>query len=307
MTPDEISKLRDRLKQKHGLDDLDLYPSGDDIELHKLVVPKGRRSQGIGSAVMRDLNAAADASGKRVVLDLAGRGDRWGTTSKARLRRFYTAHGFTSNHGRGKDYRLSREMYRNPQAVSKPGKIREREHPYIKSAKKHFGLARHIGGAGYLTPRGELIDFSGAREGGRPEQRAYDHRQIHAAPGIPSHPESHSESMTHFMRETGSIRVMANSKGTDLGFDMVHPPTRAQLSTIRRVTGHDADLRFDVRHPDTFEVEHTVSGTGRDFHNMVAGVNRRFRDRGVQTNEMADELIAQTLMVYLPPEVSRPL
>lgn len=105
-------------KAKHGLEDFDLGhdPRTDSIELQQITVPRGNRKRGVGSAAMADLNAFADRHGKRIWLQTASKGNETGTTSPARLRRFYGRHGFVRNAGRRKDFALSMyaSMYRDP-------------------------------------------------------------------------------------------------------------------------------------------------------------------------------------------------
>ena len=84
--------------------------SDGDIHLASVIVSKGNRQQGIGSEFMADLVAYADANGKRVVLSPGQPDDRHGTTSRARLVRFYKRFGFIENKGRNKDYQISEGM-----------------------------------------------------------------------------------------------------------------------------------------------------------------------------------------------------
>jgi hypothetical protein len=57
----------------------------------------------------------------------------------------------------------------------------------------------------YFLSGGEMLDMTGASEGGTPGVRAYDHRQIGEV-----YPDSYPEVesyMRDFMRQTGAIRV----------------------------------------------------------------------------------------------------
>lgn len=84
----------------------------NNLSLHHFVVPKEKRKSGIGSQIMEELIKFADKYNKMLVLSPATRDDRIGTTSKARLVKFYKRFGFVENKGRNKDYRLSYSMYR---------------------------------------------------------------------------------------------------------------------------------------------------------------------------------------------------
>lgn len=83
------------------------------IVLSKIAVPREQQKQGVGTAIMQALVKFADE--QRVRLALSPEADReLGTTSRARLVRFYKRFGFVENKGRNKDYRLSEAMYRPP-------------------------------------------------------------------------------------------------------------------------------------------------------------------------------------------------
>jgi len=93
--------------------DLHVFPySDDDIKLNMISVPKENRKQGIGSQVMNDLTEYADSVGKRIILTTGVRDPHMGTTSGARLKKFYKQFGFVENKGRNKDFTISASMYR---------------------------------------------------------------------------------------------------------------------------------------------------------------------------------------------------
>ena len=83
------------------------------ILLDKIIVPKERRKQGIGSQILQELTNYADSVGKRIELSLAVKGDNFGTTSRGRLVDFYSRFGFKENKGKNKDYSTMSSMYRN--------------------------------------------------------------------------------------------------------------------------------------------------------------------------------------------------
>ena len=107
----ESEDYGDYLAKKHGVK-LHLSDRKDSIHLHNIIVPKEKRRQGVGSAVMRDINDYADQHGKTVTLQTAVKDDFHGTTSQSRLKRFYKGHGYVENKGRNKDFSLSGNMYR---------------------------------------------------------------------------------------------------------------------------------------------------------------------------------------------------
>jgi GNAT superfamily N-acetyltransferase len=81
------------------------------VILSALIVPKGARNSGTGSAVLAALTAYADAHG--LPLATSPCADFGG--SVARLRRFYARFGFAPNKGRSRDYGTQETMIRRPQ------------------------------------------------------------------------------------------------------------------------------------------------------------------------------------------------
>jgi len=94
------------------------------ITLDKLIVPRGRRERGLGSALMRDLVAYADRQGKQVRLTPSG---AYGGAPR-RLARFYARFGFVRNEGAQRDPGCGESMYRDPVRRSagspRPGRSR---------------------------------------------------------------------------------------------------------------------------------------------------------------------------------------
>lgn len=96
--------------------DVNLLSGGNALRLNLLVVPRGLRKQGLGSEAMRRLGEYADKKHLRILLDPATasptEGAAQGTTSRARLVRFYKRFGFVENKGRRKDFSVSAGMIR---------------------------------------------------------------------------------------------------------------------------------------------------------------------------------------------------
>jgi GNAT superfamily N-acetyltransferase len=78
--------------------------------LSRIEVPKDLRNQGLGSQVMKDLLAEADATG--VTMALSPSSDFGG--NKSRLTEFYKRFGFVPNSGRNKDFSAPRETMIRP-------------------------------------------------------------------------------------------------------------------------------------------------------------------------------------------------
>jgi GNAT superfamily N-acetyltransferase len=112
----KVRAWADQVETRLGLESFDVWPTGPKtIRLNLLVIPKDKRKQGLGSQAMRELIDYADANGLRITLSPALSDDRKGTTSRARLVRFYKQFGFVENKGRRKDFSISDGMVRDPQ------------------------------------------------------------------------------------------------------------------------------------------------------------------------------------------------
>jgi GNAT superfamily N-acetyltransferase len=92
-----------------------------DLELSSIVVPRENRGQGRGSLAVEALARFADAHGVRVLLTPNRRDPGRGTTSRARLVRFYRRFGFVENKGRHKDFTTMAGMLREPRPATTAG------------------------------------------------------------------------------------------------------------------------------------------------------------------------------------------
>lgn len=96
-----------------------------------------------------------------------------------------------------------------------------------KQAEKEFGLTDNFYEAGWIMPDGKLIDFSGKNEGGTPNRRPLDHRDIGQVCV-----KGGTEGLSEFMEDCKSIRF---SKYHDGGVhaDMTRQPTSEQCRRLR--------------------------------------------------------------------------
>lgn len=88
----EAFVLRD-LEDKYGID-LDLYDNGKFLELSRIIIPKDKRGEGIGSEIMKQINDYADSKGLKIYLTPS---KDFGASSVSRLEKFYKDHGFVKN------------------------------------------------------------------------------------------------------------------------------------------------------------------------------------------------------------------
>lgn len=96
---------------------------------------------------------------------------------------------------------------------------------------RELGLTEDWREAGYITPRGSLIDLSGKREGGERGTRALDHREAGGTVG-----------MQEYMA-LGNIRIDANSKSMDISRE----PSQEQYKRIAEfVDNSNGEITLDV-------------------------------------------------------------
>jgi len=111
----ESIDIEDQIKTKLGLQSVIVTENDDTITLHSLIVGKGKRGQGLGSKAIQMLTDYADKKQKRIVLTTTVKDKQGGTTSRARLVKFYKQFGFVESKGRNIDYTIGvGKMYREP-------------------------------------------------------------------------------------------------------------------------------------------------------------------------------------------------
>ena len=78
---------------------------------YSIKVPKEKRNQGLGTAVMQSIIDLADQQQRILVMTPS---TDFGASSVERLKKFYKRFGFVENKGKNKDFSISETLYRNP-------------------------------------------------------------------------------------------------------------------------------------------------------------------------------------------------
>jgi len=158
---------------------------------------------------------------------------------------------------RGKAYYYEEESYRDEQGVS-----RTRHIGYVGPASggdglmnttslvppnsyhgrsiddkaiKTFGTTNDPSEGGYILRDGQMLDFSGKKEGGTAGKRAYDHRDIDKVIKLKRKPEIRYEYVETYLQKTGSIRMFYDKKDSILRLDMRRRPTSAENDRVRLI------------------------------------------------------------------------
>ena len=104
----------------------------------------------------------------------------------------------------------------------------EQREKLFADAKARFGLTNNFKVAGYMLPDGSLLDFSEANDGGDPNQRTLDHREIEGIimdEGVEY--DSRWMYLADFMNE-GAIRLLPEYAGINL----MKAPTKEQRQRL---------------------------------------------------------------------------
>jgi hypothetical protein len=194
---------------------------------------------------------------------------------------------------------LKRGMKAIARATPKPA-VKATELPMadealVKSAIEKFGLTRNPAEAGYIMPKGQMLDLSGKVDTGDYQRigdfhvpnrgmrdymggkRYTDHREIQDIPGIDA---GGTDAMYDFMTRARSARFMPMDTG--VGFEMTVMPDEQQL--LRALEGHrrltartpDRDLpRFEITDPKKQATVDSLSYEGSEIEPLM----KWFRER----------------------------
>jgi len=155
-----------------------------------------------------------------------------------------------------------------------------------KAAKKAFknidwkrlrelGTTNDFFEAGYITPKGRLVDLSGKKEGGPPGTRILDHREVGGTVGMQE------------LQKYGYIRMDANS-GL---LDMAAPPTADQIKQIRKLL----DSTYNPMGP-RIELSEGLGPLLR--HNQYYGEAKRTFNRNYPNEVKSSRIIADIKRFY---------
>ena len=122
-TTEEAAPVEEVVEEDVTLDDIskkyedvtiDVFEKENVLSLDRIIVPEGKRGEGIGSNVMQDLIDYADKNNLKIILTPS---KDFGATSVTRLKKFYKQFGFIDNKGKNRDFSHKESMYRNPEEV----------------------------------------------------------------------------------------------------------------------------------------------------------------------------------------------
>lgn len=113
----KVRQFNDELNAEYNIHVLHFYMvrSNGYMIIDSIMIAKEQLKTGLGTKIMQRLVAFADQNGLAMALTPGLKDDRWGTTSRNRLIKFYKRFGFVENKGRKKDFTTVHLMIRKPQ------------------------------------------------------------------------------------------------------------------------------------------------------------------------------------------------
>lgn len=146
-------------------------------------------------------------------------------------------------------------------------------------AKRTFGVTRYFEEAGYITSDGQLLDFSGRKDGYQgPPARNVDHREIHRVYPEGAFPEDTvgTANMIDFMNR-GNIRLQSN--GADIS--TVNPLTSAQERVLaRHIRLNQGDYILDFSDQAGYTIESKEYDLGTSAAKIINDIREFFKSRG---------------------------
>lgn len=126
--------------------------------------------------------------------------------------------------------------------ATQPQVRRERtpDEKLLTKIKRFYGLTTNPRIAGYILPSGEMLDFSGSRQGARPPfTRAQDHRNIYHFLDV-----DYSDGMREFGKRFGGITIAFSPDYTWLRIFKM--PTQKQFNLINQIARMTDELSINL-------------------------------------------------------------
>jgi len=167
-------------------------------------------------------------------------------------------------------------------------------------AAREFGLTNDFREAGYIQPNGNMLDFSGKKEGGLPGERAFDHRQITRA----FEDDEFVVGMQEFM-DMGNIRIMPEADMVDIP----KAPTSQQMNKMRAYFEHvkfkkdtqgpiveavDGERRFYKEYPERTNPQLIITDIARFYEGKKSSGDVLFQ-RPLEAKNDASPIFYSTL------------
>lgn len=162
-------------------------------------------------------------------------------------------------------------------------------------ASRHFGVTTNPKEAGYMTPRGTLLDFSGRKEGGTGGSgtRSLDHSEINAVTG-----KSGWEGKLDFMNQ-GNIRLYPENGGVNLTKPLTQEQRRSLGNWFRyfkdkeipiEINKEDGERSFEKRYPSKISPYVILKDIDNYFSGKSKPLNEGLENIDIITNKFINFL-----------------
>ena len=167
----------------------------------------------------------------------------------------------------------------------------EQKEKLFDAAKEHYGVTKNFNAAGYMLPDGSLLDFSEANDGGNPNQRSLDHRDIE---GIIMDEGTEYESrwmyIADFLNE-GAIRVLPESAGINLS---VAPTAEQRSKLFDFIYKYGGEVILEISDDRMNSVAYVEYNRGTAPARIFRDIDGYFKDGIVPQQEVQYKLLGRT-------------
>ena len=189
----------------------------------------------------------------------------------------------------------------NVKRVDENGKLYSKtiDNTMNDKAKEFFGTTHNLKEAGYILENGELLDFSGKKQGASGGYRTIDHQDIKDAFDVQD--DGEAESLVAFVNN-GNIRFMPETNG----FYMSNMPTPEQMKVIKRVFEKDfGEGEVELYHDasdwgNRDKVFYRQYERGTDFKTIERDIIAFFNGNTSKANQYLSQTQGEVLGSYDP-------
>jgi len=131
-----------------------------------------------------------------------------------------------------------------------------------RKAARYFGLTKSFESAGYITPRGTMLDLSGKNQGSGTSRRSLDHREVSSPTDL---------HMYEFM-QLGNIRIDGNSGSIHL----LNAPNQAQRRVLQQlISSLNGEVYLDLSSGIQKEKDDYMYAANTESHQYDIGTSPR--------------------------------
>ena len=149
----------------------------------------------------------------------------------------------------------------------------EQREQLFDKAKQQYGVTNNFNATGYMLPDGSLLDFSESNDGGDPNRRSLDHRDIEGIIMDEGREyDSRYRYIVDFVNE-GAIRMLPESAG----FQLSVPPTAEQRSRLMDyIYKHNGEVIMEITDENGSNVAYVEYDRRTSPYRVMSDVDKYF-------------------------------